>query len=96
MVESFSGYKNLCVAAAYYSIREYFEEEKEQALASAEDRPLSSPDSSLDLRPLRMDDFKRICEQGSASVGDIKELEEWNNIYGEGGSREPPCVSYIF
>ncbi|KAL6534444.1 hypothetical protein OROHE_013369 [Orobanche hederae] len=48
MTKGYSGsdLMNLCVAAAYYSIREYFEE-KEQALARAENRPLPSLDLDL-------------------------------------------------
>ncbi|KAL8094541.1 hypothetical protein AgCh_036175 [Apium graveolens] len=66
MTDGYSGsdLKNLCVTAAHCPIRELLEEEKkERALALAENRPLPALRSSVDVRPLSMDDFKFAHEQ---------------------------------
>ncbi|XP_057776605.1 uncharacterized protein LOC130995363 isoform X2 [Salvia miltiorrhiza] len=102
MTEGYSGsdLKNLCVAAAHYPIRQILEKEKkEKALALAENRPLPSLHSCSDVRCLSMDDFKHAHEQVCASVAsesqNMNELQQWNELYGEGGSRKKTSLSYF-
>ncbi|XWS36187.1 hypothetical protein CRYUN_Cryun20dG0063900 [Craigia yunnanensis] len=102
MTDGYSGsdLKNLCVTAAHCPIREILEKEKkERALAVAENRPLPSLYSSSDIRSLKMDDFKYAHEQVCASVSsestNMSELVQWNELYGEGGSRKKKPLSYF-
>ncbi|GER35222.1 AAA-type ATPase family protein [Striga asiatica] len=102
MTEGYSGsdLKNLCVTAAHCPIREILEKEKkEKASALAENRPLPALHSSADVRPLSLDDFKYAHEQVCASVSsesqNMNELLQWNELYGEGGSRKKASLSYF-
>ncbi|MFS7941507.1 putative transcription factor interactor and regulator FHA-SMAD family [Helianthus anomalus] len=102
MTDGYSGsdLKNLCVAAAHFPIREILDKEKkERATALAENRPLPSLHSSADVRPLSFDDFKKAHEQVCASVSsesaNMNELLQWNELYGEGGSRKKKPLSYF-
>ncbi|XP_022770915.1 uncharacterized protein LOC111314128 isoform X2 [Durio zibethinus] len=102
MSDGYSGsdLKNLCVTAAHCPIREILEmEKKERALAVAENRPPPSLYSSADIRFLKMDDFKYAHEQVCASVSsestNMSELLQWNDLYGEGGSRKKKALSYF-
>ncbi|KAI7751901.1 hypothetical protein M8C21_002628 [Ambrosia artemisiifolia] len=102
MTDGYSGsdLKNLCVAAAHFPIREILDKEKkEKAMALAENRPLPSLHSSADVRPLSFDDFKNAHEQVCASVStesaNMNELLQWNELYGEGGSRKKKSLSYF-
>uniref|UniRef100_A0A5B7A5E1 AAA+ ATPase domain-containing protein n=1 Tax=Davidia involucrata TaxID=16924 RepID=A0A5B7A5E1_DAVIN len=95
-----SDLKNLCVTAAHCPIREILEKEKkEKALALAENRPLPTLHSSADVRPLSMEDFRYAHEQVCASVSsesaNMSELLQWNELYGEGGSRKKKSLSYF-
>ncbi|TYG93705.1 hypothetical protein ES288_A11G131900v1 [Gossypium darwinii] len=102
MTDGYSGsdLKNLCVTAAHCPIREILEKEKkERASAAAENRPAPTLYSSADVRPLKMDDFKYAHEQVCASVSsestNMNELLQWNELYGEGGSRKKKPLSYF-
>ncbi|XP_019198582.1 PREDICTED: uncharacterized protein LOC109192410 isoform X2 [Ipomoea nil] len=102
MTDGYSGsdLKNLCVAAAYRPIREILEKEKkEQAGALADGKPPPTLCSSADIRPLNLDDFKHAHEQVCASVMsesiNMTELVQWNELYGEGGSRRKKSLSYF-
>ncbi|CAI9104921.1 OLC1v1003712C1 [Oldenlandia corymbosa var. corymbosa] len=102
MTEGYSGsdLKNLCVTAAHCPIREILEKEKkEKSLALSENRPLPPLYSSSDVRPLSMEDFKYAHEQVCASVSsesaNMNELVQWNELYGEGGSRKKRSLSYF-
>ncbi|KAM3326345.1 putative protein isoform X1 [Capsicum chacoense] len=102
MTEGYSGsdLKNLCVSAAHCPIREILEKEKkDKASAIAENRPTPALHSSADIRPLNMDDFKYAHEQVHASVSsessNMNELLQWNDLYGEGGSRKKTSLSYF-
>lgn len=102
MTDGYSGsdLKNLCVAAAHRPIREILEKEKqERAAALAESRPLPPLNSSSDIRSLNLDDFRRAHEQVCASVSsesvNMTELQQWNELYGEGGSRRKKALSYF-
>ncbi|VAH90973.1 unnamed protein product [Triticum turgidum subsp. durum] len=95
-----SDLKNLCVTAAHLPIRELLEKEKkERALAEVENRPLPQSCSSNDVRALRISDFKHAHEQVCASVSsdstNMNELVQWNDLYGEGGSRKTTTLSYF-
>ncbi|GAB4829873.1 hypothetical protein Ancab_019519 [Ancistrocladus abbreviatus] len=102
MTDGYSGsdLKNLCVAAAHRPIREILDKEKkERAIALAENKPLPALYSSADIRPLNMEDFKYAHEQVCASVSsesaNANELLQWNELYGEGGSRKKRSLSYF-
>ncbi|KAE8722861.1 ATP binding protein, putative isoform 3 [Hibiscus syriacus] len=94
-----SNLKNLCATAAHCPIREILEKENEGASAVAENRPAPSLYNSSDVRPLKMDDFKYAHEQVCASVSSVStnmnELLQWNDLYGEGGSRKKKPLSYF-
>ncbi|WOL10335.1 hypothetical protein Cni_G19090 [Canna indica] len=102
MTDGYSGsdLKNLCVAAAHCPIREILEKEKkERNAALAADRPIPGLHSSEDIRALSMDDFRYAHEQVCASVSsestNMSELQQWNELYGEGGSRKKKALSYF-
>ncbi|KAL3328732.1 hypothetical protein AABB24_036050 [Solanum stoloniferum] len=102
MTDGYSGsdLKNLCVSAAHCPIREILEKEKkEKTSAIAENKPTPALHSSADIRPLNMDDFKYAHEQVCASVSsessNMNELLQWNDLYGEGGSRKKTSLSYF-
>ncbi|GFP85608.1 ATPase family aaa domain-containing protein 1 [Phtheirospermum japonicum] len=87
MTEGYSGsdLKNLCVTAAHCPIREILEtEKKEKALALAENRPLPALHSSAD-----------VCASVSSESQNMNELIQWNELYGEGGSRKKTSLSYF-
>nr|GEU69604.1 ATPase, AAA-type, core [Tanacetum cinerariifolium] len=101
MTDGYSGsdLKNLCVAAAHYPIREILDKEKKaKTTALAENRPLPPLLTSEDVRPLSLDDFKKAHEQVCASVSsdsaNMNQLVQWNELYGEGGSRKMQPLSY--
>ncbi|KAG8090294.1 hypothetical protein GUJ93_ZPchr0011g28252 [Zizania palustris] len=102
MTDGYSGsdLKNLCVTAAHYPIREILEKEKkEKSAARAEGRPEPALYGSEHIRPLSLDDFKSAHEQVCASVSsdssNMSELLQWNDLYGEGGSRKKKALSYF-
>ncbi|PIN21968.1 AAA+-type ATPase [Handroanthus impetiginosus] len=102
MTDGYSGsdLKNLCVAAAHRPIREILDKEKkDQAAALAEGRPPPALSRSTDIRPLQMDDFKfaheRVCASVSRESINMNELLQWNELYGEGGSRRRTPLSYF-
>lgn len=102
MTDGYSGsdLKNLCVTAAHCPIREILEKEKkEKAAALAENKPLPELHSCADIRPLSMVDFRNAHEQVCASVSsestNMTELLQWNDLYGEGGSRKKKSLSYF-
>ncbi|KAI3978031.1 hypothetical protein MKX01_032408 [Papaver californicum] len=102
MTDGYSGsdLKNLCVTAAHCPIREILEKEKKEkaaALAAGKSPPALSVSS--DIRPLNMDDFKNAHEQVGSSVSsessNMNGLLQWNELYGEGGSRRTKPLSYF-
>eukprot|EP00262_Sarcandra_glabra_P017080 TRINITY_DN5743_c0_g3_i1.p1 TRINITY_DN5743_c0_g3~~TRINITY_DN5743_c0_g3_i1.p1 ORF type:complete len:1300 (+),score=286.88 TRINITY_DN5743_c0_g3_i1:437-4336(+) len=102
MTDGYSGsdLKNLCVTAAHCPIREILEKEKkDRALALTEGRPPPALSGSADIRPLNMEDFRYAHEQVCASVSsesaNMNELLQWNELYGEGGSRRKRALSYF-
>ncbi|XP_024376047.1 uncharacterized protein [Physcomitrium patens] len=88
-----SDLKNLAVAAAYRPIREYLESNKQQILGSSESGGTLYPEAvNTSLRALRLDDFQESLKQIGASISfdasSMNELRQWNDKYGEGGSRK--------
>ncbi|XP_009375231.2 uncharacterized protein LOC103964067 isoform X2 [Pyrus x bretschneideri] len=102
MTDGYSGsdLKNLCVTSAHCPIKEILEKEKkEHAVAVAEGRPAPALSGSADIRPLNMHDFKdaheRVCASVSSESVNMTELLQWNELYGEGGSRRKKALSYF-
>ncbi|KAK9104166.1 hypothetical protein Scep_021010 [Stephania cephalantha] len=102
MTDGYSGsdLKNLCVTAAHCPIREILEKEKkERTAAVADGRAPPALSSSEDIRPLNMNDFRYAHDQVCASVSseslNMNELQQWNELYGEGGSRKKTALSYF-
>ncbi|KAF8390623.1 hypothetical protein HHK36_025150 [Tetracentron sinense] len=102
MTDGYSGsdLKNLCVTAAHCPIREILEKEKKELSAAlAEGRPAPELSGSADIRPLNTEDFRYAHEQVCASVCsesvNMTELVQWNELYGEGGSRRKRALSYF-
>ncbi|KAK1291136.1 Katanin p60 ATPase-containing subunit A1 [Acorus calamus] len=102
MTDGYSGsdLKNLCVTAAHCPIRELLEKEKKERNSALAENRLPPPlYGSDDVRPLNMDDFKYAHEQVCASVSsestNMNELLQWNELYGEGGSRKKKALSYF-
>ncbi|GLJ48048.1 hypothetical protein SUGI_1014540 [Cryptomeria japonica] len=102
MTEGYSGsdLKNLCITAAFCPIREVLEKEKkEKSRAIAEGKELPSLSGSADVRPLNMDDMqyahKQVCASVSSDSTSMTELHRWNELYGEGGSRQKNELNYF-
>ncbi|CAD6222626.1 unnamed protein product [Miscanthus lutarioriparius] len=102
LTDGYSGsdLKNLCITAAHCPIREILErEKKERTLAETENRPAPPQCCSGDVRPLKFSDFKHAHEQVCASISsdsnNMNELVQWNDLYGEGGSRQKTSLSYF-
>ncbi|CAH9098745.1 unnamed protein product [Cuscuta epithymum] len=102
MTEGYSGsdLKNLCVTAAHCPIREILKKEKEEkAMAMAENKPLPTLHNSSHIRGLSLDDFKfahqQVCASVSSESTNMNELVQWNELYGEGGSRKTKSLSYF-
>ncbi|CAN0889001.1 Outer mitochondrial transmembrane helix translocase [Linum grandiflorum] len=102
MTDGYSGsdLKNLCVTAAHCPIREILEKEKkEKDVALSEKRPAPDLYGGTDVRPMKMEDFRYAHEQVCASVSsessNMSELLQWNDLYGEGGSRKKKSLSYF-
>ncbi|KAH7528235.1 hypothetical protein FEM48_Zijuj05G0051000 [Ziziphus jujuba var. spinosa] len=102
MTDGYSGsdLKNLCVTAAHRPIKEILEKEKkDRATALAEGKPAPALSGSADIRPLNMEDFKyaheRVCASVSSESANMTELLQWNELYGEGGSRRKKALSYF-
>ncbi|KAF7043052.1 hypothetical protein CFC21_052502 [Triticum aestivum] len=73
--------------------------DEEKNVAKSEGRPEPALHGSEDVRPLSLDDFKSAHEQVCASVSsdsaNMNELVQWNDLYGEGGSRKKKALSYF-
>ncbi|KAL3812591.1 hypothetical protein ACJIZ3_013859 [Penstemon smallii] len=102
MTDGYSGsdLKNLCVTAAHRPIREILEKEKkDRAAALAEGRTPPPLSGSADIRSLNMEDLKfaheRVCASVSPESVNMTELLQWNELYGEGGSRRKKSLSYF-
>ncbi|KAL3652740.1 hypothetical protein CASFOL_002421 [Castilleja foliolosa] len=98
-----SDLKNFCITAAYRPVRELIQqerrkdEEKKRMSEKGQDSGNNAGSKNvkervITIRPLNMDDFKEAKKQVAASFaaeGSImSELKQWNDLYGEGGSRK--------
>ncbi|KAL8196260.1 hypothetical protein R6Q57_025260 [Mikania cordata] len=110
MTEGFSGsdLKNLCTTAAYRPVRELIQQERKkdiakkiQAESGVDSQTPEEPKEQrvITIRPLIMKDFKEAKGQVAASFaaeGSImSELKQWNDQFGEGGSRKKEQLSYF-
>ncbi|KAI6684255.1 hypothetical protein NL676_030168 [Syzygium grande] len=72
---------------------------KERAAALAEGKPTPALRGSADIWSLNMEDFKyaheRVCASVSSEFVNMTELLQWNELYGEGGSRRKKALSYF-
>ncbi|XP_065868965.1 uncharacterized protein [Euphorbia lathyris] len=106
-----SDLKNLCVTAAYRPVRELIQKErlKVKAKKQKDEEATSSEDASktqeeakeqaIILRALNMEDMKQAKNQVAASFASegsvMSELKQWNELYGEGGSRKKQQLTYF-
>ncbi|KAI4348024.1 hypothetical protein L6164_008787 [Bauhinia variegata] len=105
-----SDLKNLCTTAAYRPLRELIQQErtKEMEKKKKETEGQSTEAASdvkdkeeqvITLRNLNMEDMRQAKSQVSASFvseGSIMtELKQWNDLYGEGGSRKKQQLTYF-
>jgi len=62
-------------------------------------RAKAAPREAPYIRPIKLDDFTKAKEQVCASVNkdavSMQELHQWNEMYGEGGSRRTEALSYF-
>ncbi|CAN6334332.1 unnamed protein product [Urochloa humidicola] len=99
--EGYSGsdLKNLCVTAAHCPLRDILEKEnKERIAAAAKGLPAPPLYGSEDLRPLGMGDFKlalgQVCASLSPDSESMNKIKQWNEEFGDGGSRKKETPSY--
>lgn len=106
-----SDLKNLCVTAAYRPVRELIQQERlkdmeKKRRTEEENKSEDATDSKEDkeervitLRSLNMEDMKQAKNQVAASFASegsiMSELKQWNDLYGEGGSRKKQQLSYF-
>ncbi|GMI96237.1 DUO1-activated ATPase 1 [Hibiscus trionum] len=105
-----SDLKNLCTTAAYRPVRELIKQErlKDQERKKNEAKGKILEDIStktkagervITMRPLNMADLKEAMHQVAASFSSegagMNELKQWNDLYGEGGSRKKEQLSYF-
>ncbi|KAK3011407.1 hypothetical protein RJ639_011053 [Escallonia herrerae] len=101
---------NLCTTAAYRPVRELIQQERQKDVEKrsraegqrTDHAPTLTEDKeekTTTIRPLNMEDFKEAKNQVAASFaaeGSIMtELKQWNDLYGEGGSRKKEQLSYF-
>ncbi|KAL2334821.1 hypothetical protein Fmac_016034 [Flemingia macrophylla] len=105
-----SDLKNLCINAAYRPVRELIQQERKKEMEkkkreaegqSSEDVSNSKDkeDEEITLRPLNMEDMRQAKSQVAASFASegsvMNELKQWNDLYGEGGSRKKQQLTYF-
>ncbi|XP_010251600.1 PREDICTED: uncharacterized protein LOC104593453 isoform X2 [Nelumbo nucifera] len=106
-----SDLKNLCTTAAYRPVRELIQQEKLKDLErkhkaegqnseeASDTKEEGKEERVITLRPLNMEDMRQAKNQVAASFaaeGSIMgELKQWNELYGEGGSRKKQQLSYF-
>ncbi|CAN0910417.1 Outer mitochondrial transmembrane helix translocase [Linum grandiflorum] len=105
-----SDLKNLCTTAAYRPVRELIQQERrrdtekkkkgaeaQNSGEAAAEKP--KEERTITLRPLNMEDFRLAKNQVAASFASegsiMSELKQWNDLYGEGGSRKKEQLSYF-
>ncbi|CAF2121890.1 unnamed protein product [Brassica napus] len=106
-----SDLKNLCITAAYRPVRELIQQERlkdqerkkrEEAGKGTEEtkeEEEASEEREIVLRPLNMEDMRKAKNQVGASFASegsgMNELKQWNDLYGEGGSRKKEQLTYF-
>ncbi|KAK1322151.1 Katanin p60 ATPase-containing subunit A1 [Acorus calamus] len=105
-----SDLKNLCTTAAYRPVRELIRKERLKDLekkqkAAEREKSGECVDTKeevveeITLRPLSMQDMRLAKNQVAASFSAegtvMSELKQWNESYGEGGSRKRQQLSYF-
>ncbi|EFH62622.1 AAA-type ATPase family protein [Arabidopsis lyrata subsp. lyrata] len=109
MTEGYTGsdLKNLCTTAAYRPVRELIQQErikdtekkKQRETTKAGEEDEGQEERVITLRPLNRQDFKEAKNQVAASFAaegaGMGELKQWNELYGEGGSRKKEQLTYF-
>nr|GEX32615.1 P-loop containing nucleoside triphosphate hydrolases superfamily protein [Tanacetum cinerariifolium] len=111
MTEGYSGsdLKNLCVTAAYRPVRELMQEERQKNIDKKKSDETKASEDAKDMkeegesvvkpRHLNMEDMRQAKNQVAASFAGegsvMGELKQWNDLYGEGGSRKKEQLSYF-
>ncbi|GJY14425.1 P-loop containing nucleoside triphosphate hydrolase superfamily protein [Tanacetum coccineum] len=105
MTEGYTGsdLKNLCVTASYRPVRELTQQEKQKAIdkkgSEAHGDKKERSISVIKPRHLNMEDMRQAVKKvaaGFAGGGSVMgELKQWNELYGEGGSRKKEQLSYF-
>ncbi|KAL0824726.1 hypothetical protein Bca101_048403 [Brassica carinata] len=106
-----SDLKNMCITAAYRPVRELIQQErlkdkerkKREEAGKAKEEPKEVEEAfeerDITLRPLNMEDMRKAKNQVSASFASegsgMDELKQWNDLYGEGGSRKKEQLTYF-
>ncbi|KAK8955441.1 Katanin p60 ATPase-containing subunit A1 [Platanthera guangdongensis] len=106
-----SDLKNLCTTAAYRPVRELIQQERRRELEKKEqaecaensldtsEKEEKCGESTIVLRPLNMEDMRQAKNQVApsfAAEGSVmSELKQWNESYGEGGSRKKQQLTYF-
>ncbi|URE23668.1 AAA-type ATPase family protein [Musa troglodytarum] len=106
-----SDLKNLCITAAYRPLRELIQRERSKELGKKQETEEGESTSAgsgnrdeddepaITLRPLNMDDLKQAKNQVAASFAAegsvMNELKQWNDLYGDGGSRKRQQLTYF-
>lgn len=99
--EGYSGsdLKNLCVAAAYRPIREYLEAEKQANVDEFSVNAAERKHHDVALRPLCLEDFiqakKKIGMSIAYDASSMIQMRQWNEQYGEGGSRTKSVFGFV-
>nr|GMD53739.1 calmodulin-interacting protein 111-like [Ipomoea batatas] len=74
-------------------------EDGQSSEASSDKKEEATKEKVINLRPLNMEDLKQAKNQVAASFASegsvMGELKQWNELYGEGGSRKKEQLSYF-
>jgi hypothetical protein len=76
-------------------------ENKEEKTENKQDNSKAEggTEGTIDLRPLTMEDLRQAKNQVAASFATegavMNELKQWNDLYGEGGSRKKQQLTYF-
>ncbi|CAH2048289.1 unnamed protein product [Thlaspi arvense] len=109
MTDGYTGsdLKNLCTTAAYRPVRELIQQErikdtekkKQRETTKTSEDDEKKEERIITLRPLNRQDFKDAKNQVAASFAaegaGMGELKQWNELYGEGGSRKKEQLTYF-
>ncbi|TYI89962.1 hypothetical protein E1A91_D03G089900v1 [Gossypium mustelinum] len=73
--------------------------ERKQRVVEVQNKEDGTEERVITLRPLSMEDFRQAKNQVAASFASegagMNELKQWNDLYGEGGSRKKEQLSYF-